>query len=704
MKGPNKEDEGIADHYTLFPDTHESPDSTFFDKCVTTPCCSDKLNNYTFKTKFDRNVCYLSSCLIFVLLVGIIFPVVLMKIVDSGINKTVIIDSTDAPSYETWQTNAHGDGADVDIGYNVYIFDTQNVADLLQGAKPVVVERGPYAYKEYYNKFDITWSNDGEHVTYTNQKYFIFDPENTGPGLSEDDAVTVPYLTAVGFQFLLATIPPDDQDKIDWALFARIENKTTEIENDIQAAIDAAAEAGDIIKQRELEALLADVIFLEEGLINFFNTSDVGTGLFKFLLCSGNPNGVVPFWTTTPVKAYFGWLNDTILVEVQQLMIQGGASQETIDGWVTSVPGATNNYTTVDDARRRKAPDTYKTGKGNTKETGLYIRSNNMTTQYVCLHPMDSSTVEDYKPGYEYPACGHFQYEWTMQEAYEAGYVLAFATDYANRIAGGDGTLYGRPVDTDLIQVYISDIYRTAYVKKLNVVWDWYNVELFRYSLQMKDLYNISLNPQEAWQYFSYGPSGFENLTAATGVPLFVSKPHFLDCTSTVGAAVKGLVPVRSSHDTYLDIEPRTGLLARAHKRLQLNYYLEDYYLPTISTDTAAQFQETCEKLLENGVIASCLGLDALTTCLAVPSTWTYYQGGVYHPYAWADEYVTMDQDTADQIKEDIYGADELGKQIQLWSYVVAGLCFAMIAGMYLGKFIVLEDVAEGKLYARLDK
>jgi hypothetical protein len=170
-------------------------------------------------------------------------------------------------------------------------------------------------------------------------------------------------------------------------------------------------------------------------------------------------------------------------VEVANILRATGADQYTIDHWSTAVPGCANNYTTVEDARRRKAPDTYKTGKNNPKDINVYVRSNNMTTQWVCLYPMDSMNFSDFKAGFEYPACAHFQYEWNETEIAEAGYVRAFATDYANRIEGNDGSMFGRPVTDNLIQMYIGDIYRTAFMEKKKVVYDWYNVELFRYCI-----------------------------------------------------------------------------------------------------------------------------------------------------------------------------------------------------------------------------
>ncbi len=95
------------------------------------------------------------------------------------------------------------------VTYDLYYFDIQNGPEILQGAQPVVVEVGPYSFNEYYVKFDIEWSDGGDTVTYNTQKYYVFNQEKSGPGLTQDDSLTLPYATAVGFQFLLGTLPPE---------------------------------------------------------------------------------------------------------------------------------------------------------------------------------------------------------------------------------------------------------------------------------------------------------------------------------------------------------------------------------------------------------------------------------------------------------------------------------------------------------------
>lgn len=91
----------------------------------------------------------------------------------------------------------------------------QNKDDVTYNAsRPVVSEVGPYTFSEYYNKFDISWTDDGDTVTYNNQKFYIWDPENSNPGVTLDDKIMLPYLPAVGFEYLLGKIPPSAQAAI----------------------------------------------------------------------------------------------------------------------------------------------------------------------------------------------------------------------------------------------------------------------------------------------------------------------------------------------------------------------------------------------------------------------------------------------------------------------------------------------------------
>jgi len=647
---------------------------------------------YFWKTRFDAMTCCASAMLLISLLVAVIAPLVLHKLVDDGIADAVVIDNRHASSYDIWQSNYYGHGDKPVINYDVYLFDVQNPHETLNGSKPIVVEKGPYAFFEYYNKFDITWHDDGDVVSYYTQKFYVFNEERTGPGLHLDDQITIPYATVVGFEYLLGTIPASTEEALDQYL----EDNVHEIVEGIEETIDQLEQ--DVIDDpfmdeetknatlAELELKRALVEAVEAGIDGYIESASAGSSLLKLLLCSANPDGISPYWTTDPVSAYFGWLNDTILVEVEELLV---AMNKSDVPWATSVPGATANYTSEDDAQRRCGRITQKTGKTDTKQVGKVVTYYNQTSQWVCLDTTKSEQAPDYVQGQEFPACAHYQAEWTPQEAEAHGYTQAFATEYANRIGGTDGQMFGAPTTSEKIQMYVFDIYRTLFLQYEGDNSDWHGVTLRRYGLQMKDLQNYTMNPSEAWQYYNYAPSGMENLTAATGTTMFVSKPHFLDGDSSLAASVVGMTPKREVHDTFLDIEPNTGALTRAHKRLQLVNEMNNYDLPEMSPEAALAIEALCA---DNDKNFTCGTLDAMMKCLAIPSNWKFYNDRVYLPYAWADESVEGTSDDADAIKNGIYAADDLANDIRVWGFVVAGLCFAFIVGMFASKLMVLQD------------
>ena len=211
--------------------------------------------------------------------------------------------------------------------------------------------------------------------------------------------------------------------------------------------------------------------------------------------------------------------------------------------------------------------------------------------------------------------------------------------------------------------------------------------------MQNKDFQNSTENPTEGWQYYNFAPSGMQNVTQVATLPLFISKPHFLDGDSVLPGSVKGLTPTRDIHDTYLDIEPNTGALCRVHNRVQVNYQVNNYNLPEAGPELVVAVDELCSGLADNN--ATCEGLDEITKCLAMPSNWKVYNDRVYIPYAWIHQYNEGTEDDANAIKHGLYTLDNFSDDIQLWSFVAAGFLGMFIAGMYSAKYILNYERSE---------
>jgi hypothetical protein len=193
-----------------------------FGRCNKTKTCGGHFPCFRFNKRYDSIVFCLFVTMVLGLVLAVLTPIAVNRLVDSEIHREVVIDSQHAESYESWATNVEGSGADTHVYYDIYIFDYQNVDNLLSGSKPVVVEKGPYHFHEYFQKFDISWSDDGNEVTYNAQKYYIFEASGTGAGLTLDDYITVPYVTVIGFEWLLASVPEGTNEAVEYAIHEKI--------------------------------------------------------------------------------------------------------------------------------------------------------------------------------------------------------------------------------------------------------------------------------------------------------------------------------------------------------------------------------------------------------------------------------------------------------------------------------------------------
>lgn len=273
-------------------------------KCGSVPC-------YTYKSRFHLVVCLSMCAIALTLLFATIVPLVFHHLELEGIREEVVIDSRSASSYDTWQSNFYGKGKKRTISYQIFIFNVQNPVEALAGERPIVVQQGPYAFNQYFNKFDIRWTDDGDTVQYRLQTFYVFDKENSGPGLMDTDNVTLAYPSALGFEYILGQIPIEAQELLDAAVETGINSKLDQVDAAIDAAIKAVqrnptlspAEKNESLAQ--LYALEDLVTVVRDGLIDYVEEAPAGTTLLKLILCTSLPsgNGVSLFYQTNPVNA-----------------------------------------------------------------------------------------------------------------------------------------------------------------------------------------------------------------------------------------------------------------------------------------------------------------------------------------------------------------------------------------------------------------
>ena len=244
--------------------------SCCFGACYTQRCLMNKVPCGRFKNKVHAIFCTFFSIMVTCMFISVIAPLVLYKLADDGIDEAVVIDSRDAESFKPWQRNTR-DG-DTKIHYDLYYFHITNPNEILTGSKPVVTEMGPYAYSEYYVKFDISWHDDGDKVSYNTWKYYLFDASRTGAGLSEDDMLTLPYPSVIGFQYLLGEIPEMYKDLLEAGVVAKIAAEEAVVVDELDAFY-AAIEA-QTLPPATKNALLTELRFVNISIHTYFDVSN----------------------------------------------------------------------------------------------------------------------------------------------------------------------------------------------------------------------------------------------------------------------------------------------------------------------------------------------------------------------------------------------------------------------------------------------
>uniref|UniRef100_A0A8C8RSC5 Scavenger receptor class B member 2 n=1 Tax=Pelusios castaneus TaxID=367368 RepID=A0A8C8RSC5_9SAUR len=160
--------------------------------------------------------------------------------------------------------------------------------------------------------------------------------------------------------------------------------------------------------------------------------------------------------------------------------------------------------------------------------------------------------------------------EWRGKEALEW-----WTTESCNMINGTDGSVFHPLISMDeTIYVFSSDFCRSLYVTFERFV-SVSGIPAYRFVPPAKVFANVSVNPDNAGFCVPAGNchgSGVLNVSICKqGAPILLSAPHFYQADEKYIKDIKGMHPRKEDHETFLDINPLTGILVQAAKRLQIN-------------------------------------------------------------------------------------------------------------------------------------
>ena len=142
----------------------------------------------------------------------------------------------------------------------------------------------------------------------------------------------------------------------------------------------------------------------------------------------------------------------------------------------------------------------------------------------------------------------------------------------ANAINGTEGIVFSPLLkETENLTVFADDAVRSFNLVRTDTV-ELMGLTAFKYDIDNATYESAFSNPDNV-RWGSWNPDGliFLGPTQNPPVPIFGSKPHFLDGDPVLRDKVSGLSPNRSRHDTMLFVEPLTGANLQFNIRLQVN-------------------------------------------------------------------------------------------------------------------------------------
>ncbi|XP_062346819.1 platelet glycoprotein 4 isoform X4 [Cinclus cinclus] len=163
-------------------------------------------------------------------------------------------------------------------------------------------------------------------------------------------------------------------------------------------------------------------------------------------------------------------------------------------------------------------------------------------------------------------------------ESYKNKRTLSYWEGHCDMVNGTDGASFPPFVKKDqVLRFFSSDICRSIYgvfygkqvVKGITLYRFVVPREAFASPAEVGDNYCFCTDTEISKNCTVAGVLDISACKAKR--PVYISLPHFLHASESVLQDVEGLSPNEKEHETYLDIEPVTGLTLRFAKRLQVN-------------------------------------------------------------------------------------------------------------------------------------
>ncbi|XP_022066701.2 lysosome membrane protein 2-like isoform X1 [Acanthochromis polyacanthus] len=373
--------------------------------------------------------------------IGLMVAQVFRTIMHNRLKKEIVLVEG-SRVFESWKTPPPP------VYMEYFFFNVTNVKEFLNGAKPEVRQVGPYAYREYRYKDNVSMVEDGKMVSGYNTKSFVFLRERSVGDPTVDNITTV-------------NIPA-------WAVMNKVKDS-----------------------------------YFKATMMSVWMTS-VGSD---------------PFTTRTVDELLWGY-EDPLLSRLARTQ----PDLEKIFGLMYKKNGSNDGEFV------------YHTGQENYLDYGRVVT-------------------------------------WQGQSQ-----LTFWTSNQSNSINGSDGSAFHPLLEkNERLYIFTPDLCRSIYMEFEKDV-EVKGIPAYRFTPPRSVLASKEENP--ANEGFCVSPkeclgTGLLKVSPCRkGAPVVASFPHFYLAESKFVNAIGGMSPERTHHQTFLDLNPTTGVIVRASKRAQINILL----------------------------------------------------------------------------------------------------------------------------------
>ncbi|KAF4528634.1 hypothetical protein B566_EDAN012782 [Ephemera danica] len=252
----------------------------------------------------------------------------------------------------------------------------------------------------------------------------------------------------------------------------------------------------------------------------------------------------------------------------------------------------------------------------------------------------EPGTLTDYLYSYFYATNASYDGKYTINtgivdprrlgwiEMWEDSATLPFwSGPQCNQILGTDAAIFPPFLTRESrINIFSSDLCRSLYAVYQQDI-EYRDIPGYRYVASHEQLANVKDNPENyCWCSENAGclKEGSVDLYPCQDAAVVLTFPHFYQAARDYQSMVDGLSPNQQKHETFLDLEPYTGVPLRGAKRIQFNMMvkpvrniqitnnLPEALIPLLWVDEGVELDEENANLLRSSVYGVITALQAL--------------------------------------------------------------------------------------------